>query len=52
MPLFKKKITEQEAASHFIRSIMNEASSAWPSALKELKDTFQEQFVLHKHSGT
>ena len=46
MPLFKKKITEQEAASHFIRSIMNEASSAWPSILEELKDTFQEQFVL------
>ncbi len=46
MPLFKKKITEQEAASHFIRSIMNEASSAWPSVLEELKDTFQDQFVL------
>lgn len=46
MPLFKRKITEQEAASHFIRSIMNETSSAWPSILVELKDTFQEQFVL------
>ena len=46
MPLFKRKITEQEAASHFIRSIMDEASSAWPSILEELKDTFQEQFVL------
>lgn len=46
MPLFKRKITEQEAASHFIRSIMDEASSAWPSILTELKDTFQEQFVL------
>lgn len=46
MPLFKRKITEQEAASHFIRSIMDEASFAWPSILEELKDTFQEQFVL------
>lgn len=46
MPLFKRKITEQEATSHFIRSIMDEASSAWPSILEELKDTFQEQFVL------
>jgi len=46
MPLFKKKITEQEAASYFIRSILNEASSAWPSILAELKDTFEEQFVL------
>ena len=46
MPLFKRKITEQEAASHFIRSIMDEASSAWPSILEELKDTFQEQFIL------
>ena len=46
MPLFKRKMTEQEAASYFIRSIMNEASSAWPSILEELKDTFQEQFVL------
>lgn len=46
MPLFKRKITEQEAASHFIRSIMDEASSAWPSILEELKNTFQEQFVL------
>lgn len=46
MPLFKKKITEQEAVSHFIRSIMNEASSAWPTICEELKDTFQEQFVL------
>ena len=46
MPLFKRKLTEQEAAKHFIISIMDEASSAWPSILEELKDTFQEQFVL------
>ena len=48
MPLFKKKLTEQEAALHFIGSIMNEASSVWPTIHEDLKDTFQDQFVLGK----
>lgn len=48
MPLFKKKLTEQEAALHFIGSIMSEASSAWPTICEELKDIFQEEFVLER----
>lgn len=46
MPLFKKKLTEQEAALQFVGYIMNEASSAWPTICEELKDIFQDQFVL------
>jgi len=46
MPFFKKKLTEQEAALQFIGYIMNEASTAWPTIYEELKDTFQDQFVL------
>jgi hypothetical protein len=48
MPFFKKKLTEQEAALQFIGYIMNEASTAWPTIYEELKDTFQDQFVLEQ----
>lgn len=46
MSLFKKKLTEQEAASHFILNIMKEAQSAWPEIYKSLKDSFKEKFVV------
>jgi len=46
MPLFKKKLTEQEAALHFIGSIMNEAPSAWQAIHEDLEDIFKDQFVL------
>lgn len=48
MPFFNKKLTEQEAALQFIGYIMNEASTAWPTIYEELKDTFQDQFVLEQ----
>lgn len=46
MPFFKKKLTEQEAALHFIGSIMNKAPSAWQAIHEYLEDTFMDQFVL------
>lgn len=48
MPLFKKKLTEQEAALHFVGYIMNEASSVWPTILEDLKNSFEGQFVLER----
>lgn len=48
MPLFKKKLTEQEAALHFIGSIMIEAPSAWKAIYEDLKNTFPDQFILER----
>lgn len=46
MSFFKKKLTEQEAASFFITHIIKEAESAWPIIYKQLKETFKEKFVI------
>ncbi len=46
MSLFKKKLTEQEAASHFVLYIIKEAQEAWPTIHKSLTDSFKEKFVV------
>ncbi|MDQ7839184.1 MAG: hypothetical protein RDU59_11920 [Thermodesulfobacteriota bacterium] len=46
MKLFKKKLTEQETASHFVLYIMKEAQDAWPTIYKSLKDSFKEKIVV------
>ena len=46
MALFKKKLTEQEAASHFVLYITKEAQSAWPTIYKSLQDSFKDKFVV------
>ncbi len=46
MSLFKKKLTEQEAAAQFVLYIVKEAQAAWPTIYKNLKDTFKEEFVV------
>lgn len=46
MSLFKKKLTEQEAASHFVLYIIKEAQDAWPTIHKNLKDSFKEKFII------
>jgi len=46
MPLFKKKLTEQEAAAQFVLYIMKEAQAAWPSLYKSLNDTFKKKFIV------
>jgi len=46
MPLFKRKLTEQEAASYFVLYIIKEALDAWPTIHKNLKDFFKEKFVV------
>jgi len=46
MSLFKKKLTEQEAASHFVLYIIKEAQDVWPTIYKNLKDSFKEKFVV------
>lgn len=46
MPLFKKKLTEQEASAQFVLYIMKEVRDAWPSIHKNLKDTFKEKFTI------
>ncbi|MCX5749036.1 MAG: hypothetical protein NTZ10_02150 [Candidatus Saganbacteria bacterium] len=46
MSLFKKKLTEQEAASHFVLYITKEAQSAWPAIYKSLQDSFKDKFVV------
>jgi hypothetical protein len=44
--LFKKKLTEQEAASHFVLYIIKEAQNAWPTIHKNFKDSFREKFIV------
>ena len=44
--LFKKKLTEQEAASHFVLYIIKEAQDASPTIHKSLTDSFKEKFVV------
>jgi len=46
MSLFKKKLTEQEAASHFVLYITKEAQDVWPAIYRSLKDSFKEKFVV------
>ncbi len=46
MSLFKKKLTEQEAASHFVLYITKEAQGAWPAIYKSLQGSFKDKFVV------
>lgn len=46
MSLFKKKLTEQEAASHFVLYIIKEAQDTWPAIHKSLKESFKDKFVV------
>lgn len=46
MSLFKKKITEQEAASSFALHIVKETQDEWPAIYKKLKDSFKEKFII------
>jgi len=46
MTFFKKKLTEQEAASHFVLCIIKEARDTWPAFHKQLKESFKEKFVV------
>lgn len=46
MSLFKKKLTEQEAAALFVLYIIKEVQDAWPTIHKNLKDLFKEKFVV------
>jgi len=46
MSLFKKKLTEQEAAAQFVLYIIKEAQNAYPTIYKSLKDFFKEKFVV------
>ncbi|OHA35350.1 MAG: hypothetical protein A3H73_03420 [Candidatus Taylorbacteria bacterium RIFCSPLOWO2_02_FULL_50_120] len=42
----KEKVTEEEAASHFVLYIIKEAQDAWPTIHKNLKDCFKDEFVV------
>ncbi len=44
--LFKKKITEQEAAAHSVRYILTETQSSWEQIHKTFVDTFKEKFIV------
>jgi len=46
MSLFKEKLTEQEAALHFVLYIIKEAQDAWPTIHKNLKESFKEKFIV------
>lgn len=46
MSLFKKKLTEQEAASHFVIYITKKVQGAWPGVYKSLQDSFGDKFVV------
>lgn len=46
MSLFKKRLTEQEAACLFVLDILKEAQGTWPTIHIQLKETFKEGFVL------
>lgn len=48
MSLFKKKLTEQEAAFSFILYLTKETQDAWPTIKKGLEDTFKESFIVTK----
>ncbi len=47
---FKKKLTEQKAASQFVLYIMKEAQDVWPTIYKSLKDSFKEKFVIENET--
>jgi len=46
MSFFKKKLTEQEAASQIVLYITNEAQETWPIIHKNLEDSFKEKFIV------
>ncbi len=46
MNLFKKKLTEQEAAAFVITGILKNAQSSWPALHKSFKDFFQDKFKI------
>lgn len=43
---FNKKLTEQEAVSYFILSVIKEAQDKWPTIHKALIDSFKDKFVV------
>jgi len=46
MPLFRKKITEEEAALQFVSIKLREGKDFWPTTYATLKDTFGEKFRI------
>jgi hypothetical protein len=46
MFLFKKKITEEEAASQFVLYIVKEAQNNWPAIHQKMKENFGDKFIL------
>lgn len=50
MPLFKKKITEQDAALQFGLYAIKGAQDVWPNFHKTLKETFKEDFIVENEN--
>ncbi len=46
MLLFKKKITEEEAAFQFVSTKLEECKDFWPTTYATLKDTFGKKFRI------
>ena len=48
MSFFKKKLTEQEAASLFVLYLVKDAQEAWPTIKKSLEESFEGKFIVEK----
>lgn len=46
MAFFKKKITEQEAATQSVLSALSETKNAWPTIYKALRESHGDKFVV------
>ncbi len=46
MPLFKKKITEQEAAAHFVLSVMERTRDMWPNIYDDLRNSYGDRVTI------
>lgn len=46
MALFKKKLDEQEAAIHFMSTVIEEAKGRWPNIYQVLKEAHGEKFKI------
>ena len=46
MSLSKRKITEEEAAEEFVRSIIGEAENVWPELYKKIQKLFPRKFIV------
>jgi len=46
MPLFKRKISEQEAAAQFVLSVVEKTRDAWPTIHEDLKDSYKDRFII------